>query len=354
MPPVISNARAYFDHARNQPDPFRFLSAIPSPSHPDPFFEEEWIDFKGNPKDEKDARKIWSKALSGYANITDGLIVWGIDAREMPPRDIDAACGLRLIPDPVAFESKLRDWIRDATNPPVMGVEYASFPGPSTEGFVICLVPQSGHKPHRAEWADKHYYYRAGDDFLVAEPGLLRILFYPRASPRLRIEVNLRYELHPRDLADEYRDNPAFPARDHLINKGYSIIRLNARLHNDGTATAKDVYIVVQSDDQLRVAQDADWTQRTNSRGLVGLFANRPFHPGEVSEIFWVAYEGRFNNWHDDAAGWKIIPIFDRVALRFLLYAEGMEPQAASVEFTRTDLTYEEMGATKTCVLEES
>src|SRR5687767_6400282 len=94
---LLSDARAYFEYIRSQPDPFSYLSDIPSSSRPTPFFEEEWLDFKGSPKDDKDAKKIWSKALSGYANITDGLVIWGVDARVTPPRNIDAACGLRLI-----------------------------------------------------------------------------------------------------------------------------------------------------------------------------------------------------------------------------------------------------------------
>ena len=107
----LSNARLFFDDLKRQTDPFAWLSSIPN--GPDPFFEEEWIDFKGQPEDDKNAKGIWSKALSGYANLTDGIIVWGIDARPTGPRKIDAACGLRLIDDTASFESKLRDWIRE-------------------------------------------------------------------------------------------------------------------------------------------------------------------------------------------------------------------------------------------------
>ncbi len=173
MPIVKSSAKAFFEFINSKPDPFAFLSSIPDSIDSDsPFSEEEWLDFKGSPQNERDARSIWSKALSGFANITEGLIVWGMDARKTKPRGIDAACGLKLLFDPAAFESRLRDWVRDATNPPVMGVEYRSYPGPTGEGFVICLIPESGYKPHSAEWADKQYYYRAGDDFLPAQPGL--------------------------------------------------------------------------------------------------------------------------------------------------------------------------------------
>jgi hypothetical protein len=211
MPSATSNARALFEFIENHGDLYQYLSSIPDPAAAHhPCFEEEWLDFKGCPSnstnasivDEAGAKKIWSKALSGYANITDGLIIWGIDARKMPPRDIDAASGLRPLPDPLLFESKLRDWIRDATNPPVMGVEYLSIPGAKGDGFVVCLVPESQHKPHRAEAAGKHYYYRAGDDFLVAEPGLLRTLFYPRTRPQLSVVAMLSIERYASTLGE--------------------------------------------------------------------------------------------------------------------------------------------------------
>jgi Putative DNA-binding domain len=193
MPVQVSSARAFFDEISGFRDPneaFAFLAEIPSRSQS--FFEEECIDFKGHWRDENDEKKNWSKALSGYANITDGVIVWGIDARNDPVTEVDFASGLKLIPDTRILESHLRDWIRDATNPPVMGVEFKSYPG-SDGGFVVCFIPESAHKPHRAEWAQKHYYYRAEDDFLEAEPAMLRLLFYPRYSPAFSIEVSLGY-----------------------------------------------------------------------------------------------------------------------------------------------------------------
>ena len=115
-----SRAKLWFEDLKSLPsdaDRFKFLADIPS--RLDPFFEEEWIDFKGKPKDEEDTKQIWSKWLSGYANVTDGLIVWGIDARKTPPRNIDAACKLSLISDPQVFESRLRELAGDATNYPV-------------------------------------------------------------------------------------------------------------------------------------------------------------------------------------------------------------------------------------------
>ena len=57
-----------------------------------------------------------------------------------------------------------------ATDPPVLNVEIESYPDPgaSGAGFVVCLVPESPFRPHRAEHVtNKPYYIRAGDDFVI-------------------------------------------------------------------------------------------------------------------------------------------------------------------------------------------
>ena len=341
----ISTARAYFEHIRDQADPFTFLSSIPAQFSTAPFFEGEWIDFKGQPHSDKSAKEIWSKALSGFANISDGLIVWGIDARETGPRKIDAASDIRLIADPLAFESRLRDWIRDATNPPVMGVEYQSYAGPAGDGFVVCLIPMSAHRPHRAEFADRHYFYRAGDDFLQAEPGLLRILFYPQARPHLTAEVTLRFELLPPDLAGAYRDSPF--AFNKVINTP-SQMRLDVVLHNTGTATAKDIYVVVRASEGLDFHGGMDWDLSRNPRWHASFQARRPIHPGEITELFTSDFQRTFGN--NTVSDGGIVPYFQGVHLQLVIYAEGTEPQEMLAEFAREDLSSETNSATKTAV----
>ncbi len=348
----LSNARAYFEHIKSLPDPFNFLSEIPTRFETNPFFEEEWIDFKGQPQNEEDEKKIWSKVLSGFANITDGLIVWGIDARKTPPRGIDAACKLRLISDPQAFESRLRDWIRDATNPPVIGVEYQSYSNSSGDGFVVCLIPESIHKPHRAEFEHKNYYYRAGDDFLIAEPGLLRTLFYPQSNPYIWLEVDLHYRLKPVDLAIEYQKAPNDFGFNKLLNSGTSAMSLEVTLHNDGTATAKDLYIVVESSDRLNFYQRVDWDISENLLGSAAFLSRRPFHPGEVTELISAEFQQEFSNKSSDQSNdsWEIIPNFNKVSLQFFIFAEGTQRKEVAVEFTPEDLNFESGSATKKAV----
>lgn len=341
-PRATSTARLYFDDIRGQPDPCAYLSSFLSPPRADPFFEEEWIDFKGNPASDGDTKKIWSKALSGFANITDGLIVWGIDARKTPPRDIDAASGLRLVPDPHALESKLRDYIRDATNPPVLGVEYQSYPGLTGEGFVVCLVPESSHKPHRAEWADRHYYYRAGDDFLIAEPGLLRTLFYPQHHPQIVATVTLSYRLEPQELAQYYRQTPDPVVLNQLLN-GHPWLTLEVTLDNRGPATAKDMFVVVQTDAALNYHPGDDWSARGwHLQGPAALQARRPFHPGETIRLFHASFQQLFANRPlNESQPWTIIPHFEKLSFGFLIFAEGAEPQELVVEFVPEEFELE-------------
>lgn len=319
MPQGVSTARAYFDHIASHADPFAFLAAIPSPPRPDPFFEEEWVDFKGEPSTDKDARKAWSKALSGFANITDGLLIWGIDARKTPPRDIDAAVGLRLIADPHAFESRLRDWVRDATNSPVMGVEYQSHPGSDGKGFVVCLIPESAHRPHRAEFADKHYYYRAGDDFLIAEPGLLRVLFFPQYNYRLKIGLGMSHTVIE---AGNYR--------------GMSEITCKMSLYNVGTTSLRDVLIVVNENAGLAgisVHGMGDGWRRVNElfhqpKGLA-FTTRQPIHPGFLATFC----EARWNTPSRDENG-KQVPNVAPFKFTFVLYCEGSLPKKRELTFS--------------------
>ncbi|MFZ1755084.1 MAG: ATP-binding protein [Caldilineaceae bacterium] len=342
----LSNARAYFEYIQSQRDPFGFLKEIPF--LPEPSFEEEWLDYKGQPQDDKGARKIWSKALSGYANTTDGLIIWGVDARKTKPRDIDAASGLRLITDPQSFESRLRDWVRDATNPPVMGIEYASFVGPENSGFVVCLIPESSYKPHRAEFADKRYYYRAGDDFLIVEPSLLRVLFYPQSSARFKLEATLRYDLKPPDLAAAFRESPNHLSYTRLVN-GKSTLSLNVRMQNVGTATAKDVYVSVHFRENIRPPYPGpDWMSSSNPQADFAFSAMRPFHPGEMVDIFNASFAKQFPNMaREGLQENEIVPHFGNIGLRLVIYAEGSQPQEAIFEFVPADFDYNTSSITK-------
>ncbi len=333
----LSSARAFFDDLHGRSDPFGYLSSIPA--LPDPFFEEEWIDFKGQPQNDNDARSIWSKALSGYANMTDGIVLWGIDARKTAPRDIDAASGLRLISDPLAFESKLRDWIRDATNPPTMGVEYQSYANPANEGFVIAFVPQSAHKPHRAEWANKHYYFRAGDDFLIAEPSMLRLLFYPRYAPNFSIRVSLPW------LIDASGNTVLCKTVTNMV------------ITNTGNSSAYDIFIdVIHNGRSVFPALPTPWLiNSSNWRAInagsdgISVMALVPLHPGHsLPFIHSSQCEVRLRNRIPNLAPSGLVPTFPELQCTLDVYARDTTRSRYSVSFTESDVENDNR-CTKVC-----
>jgi Schlafen, AlbA_2 len=328
-----SNARMLFDEIKGQSDRFAFLSQLPE--RPEPFFEEEWIDFKGQPKDDNNAREIWSKALSGFSNTTEGLLVWGIDARKKPPRNIDAASGLRLVADCNKFESRLREWIRDATNPPVMGVEYLSVPDGDGNGFVVCLIPESSHPPHRAEYAKKHYYYRVGDDFEIAAPGFLRKLFYPQAKARLEVDVILSFE--------------RIPGAGHQAGRARTIATVVVL--NTGTATAKDVLVIIEKDTNIfnytvNQAHSSGWGP-VSTRDAKGAYASlRPIHPEEQSTVLVMQTVFPFKSAPTDR---RSIPDFPQLNFSFRLYAEDLGMRIVKTCFLSDDF-FDTDEVTRRCV----
>src|SRR5689334_22596560 len=96
-------AQECFDHIVGQADPFAYLNSLVKVPPDPPTFEEEWLDFKGHPKDKENTLQIWRKAISGYANTGGGVLVWGLDARKGLD-GIDCVIGRRLITDPNKFK----------------------------------------------------------------------------------------------------------------------------------------------------------------------------------------------------------------------------------------------------------
>ena len=86
---------------------------------------------------------------------------------------------------------------------------------------------------------------------------------------------------------------------------------------------------------------------RSNPQGKVAFEARRPFHPGEVIDLFKASFQQEFGNNTKEQNSWEIIPHFQPKQLRFLLYAENADKQEVTVTFVPKDLDYESASATK-------
>lgn len=167
-----------------------------------------FLDFKeiketNIPGVQKDARKIYAKALSGFSNAAGGVIVWGVEGRAPEKGEPDVAISEKPIKHLKKFLTDLNSLISDAITPLNTGVQnieiYLNDEPSKDEGFVVTYVPASERPPHRAMFQDNTYYIRAGDSFIMMEHFMLEDAFGKRVKPKL--EIYCRLVKHPTSIA---------------------------------------------------------------------------------------------------------------------------------------------------------
>jgi hypothetical protein len=311
-----TNARAFFDDFLNKSDRYAFLAGLVTT--PPSVFETEWLDFKGNPQP-KDVLKTWSEAVSGFANTEGGVLIWGIDCRKVGT--VDAASGLSLIGNPLALKSQLHTNINQTTDPPVQGIEVEVVEGTGGQGFVVCFVPESTNKPHRAEQkTNKPYMIRCGDSFVVPSPSLLRSMFYPKVSPDLRIEV----QAASGEKLPIVWEQPRTPPYAAFI----------VTISNQGNVSAEDLFVVCTSKKKqgIWVVIDKEWTAKTVMEGF-GISASTILHPGMRS---------RFALFDPGASkitkqGLREVSL-TKFTLSFMVFGRDIEAKQFSVSFEKTEI----------------
>lgn len=323
MPPPTSIAREFLKGIQGKDNPLAHLVSIAERKNAStPFFEGEWIEFKGEPKDEKDTKRLWSTALSGFANTNDGLIIWGIDARK--EKDIDAAIGTRLITDPNVFQSRLLELSGTATSPPVQGVEYAAFREDSSgKGILICLIPLSEHRPHRAEHFDRQYYIRAGGRFVVPTVEQLRSLFFPRHRCWFELELTIAYT----------RPEPP-PSRGYFPHEVIGV-QFSCSIKIKGTKTARYVYVTMHDSPDLSLGfqPPSSFAPVAGDHTRYAFNASRPLHPGETVDLF----RDSRGNYQFPGGHVSIFPVLTigPLDIEFHIYAADQEPQRIRLGFER-------------------
>lgn len=245
-----------------------------------PTYEEEWLEFKSGhrgpaakpaPLDPETVKDIWSKSLAGFANTGGGVLIWGIEARKMPSvgdptQAVDAASDVRLVPHPESLKSDLLRLHHVATDPPVVGVRVEHVTEADGRGFVVCFVPESGHKPHRAELCkNKQYYLRVGDDFVVMQPSVLRSLFFPKAAPQYTVRIR---------------------CRGRNLQTTVGTIDVFVTIQNSGSATAREPFVVLSSDAfgsiSPNVHPETSWEHVPVENGA-GMAGRSSIHPGATA-----------------------------------------------------------------------
>ena len=135
-------------------------------------------------------KKNLAIAISGFANSSGGLLVWGIEASKNSD-GIDCAYGKKPIKPIQLFISRLNELTGESTVPRVGGILHKAVPLTDDEGFAVTLIPESDSGPHMAKLGEDRYYKRSGDSFYRMEHFDIADMFGRRKKPRLTLEARI-------------------------------------------------------------------------------------------------------------------------------------------------------------------
>jgi hypothetical protein len=131
----------------------------------------------------REDRKIFAQCISGFANSSGGIIVWGVDARQQD--GVDCARERKEIEQLELFVSKLNEYTGQAVSPVVDGIRHKAIETKGGCGFAATIVPESDGGPHMAKLGEDRYYKRSGTSFFKMEHFDLEDMFGRRPRPKL-------------------------------------------------------------------------------------------------------------------------------------------------------------------------
>jgi hypothetical protein len=144
----------------------------------------EFKNVKGASFNSSDDKRNYAKALSGFANSSGGLIIWGVDARK-GPNDVDCAQLINEIEPVGQLVARLNELTGLSVTPAIDGVQHRAIEMTKNKGVVLSLVPESDVGPHMAKAGEDRYYKRSGDSFYRLEHFDIADMFGRRAHPVL-------------------------------------------------------------------------------------------------------------------------------------------------------------------------
>jgi hypothetical protein len=177
------------------------------------------LDFKSlNSSDlsNRDDRKNFAKALSGFANSSGEIVVWGVDCRKNE-EEVDCANSIVENKNVDILLSRCNELTGIAVSPIVDGIQHKKIYSTPPKGLVVTMVPESDRGPHMAKLGEDRYYKRSGDSFYRMEHFDIADMFGRRRRPNLVLDY---------------------------IPKGKT--RIVIRIRNDGRGTAIAPYLWVK------------------------------------------------------------------------------------------------------------
>jgi hypothetical protein len=228
----------------------------------------------------------------------------------------DQACGFNLVLAPDAFKSRLKQLLVNAADPPVPNVQTEAFPDPSEggKGFVVCHIPESPYKPHRAEASGRRWLMRIGDNFVDIPPSVLRSLFYPHRNSYALLRLAGRMQT--------------------VIGgamKNVAKLTMQPRLYNEGPATLDSLFVLVKDIQGMSIGIPREWSGGRSSTGWRIEYPS-PVHPGQMAELPIISIEMSLDENKQAVVDPK------GLVLQFQMYAHDLPPFGISISYSEAEV----------------
>jgi hypothetical protein len=127
------------------------------------FFDYKEKQDRTNAKlDEKDKKNL-AKSVSGFANSSGGVLIWGIEDKSLKPKPIS---------DIIEFARNLQLLAVNSIDPIVPNIETGIVSEDDQIGFAYIFIPESDLVPHRIILnipdIKNHYFISTAESFIVA------------------------------------------------------------------------------------------------------------------------------------------------------------------------------------------
>ena len=220
------------------------------------------LDFKtiNNPKlTNNDDKRNLAKSLSGFANSSGGIVVWGVEAKKNN-QGIDCATKIIEIENVKLFLSRLNELSGMAVSPIVDGVMHRVIETTPGKGIVVTYIPESDSGPHMAKMGEDRYYKRSGDSF---------------------------YRLEHFDLEDMFGRRPKPDLMLHTRIKGSGLnVQVVLGIRNNGRGSAKAPYLAFNASPPFKLnAYGLDGNKNEGMRKLPYLGTDLPYRYGEGANV---------------------------------------------------------------------
>ena len=145
----------------------------------------------GSPQLTRDIKSHLAKAISGFSNTAGGIVIWGLSTTRHEHSNLDILSQIEPIANCKQFARHIDKSIPSLTVPSIINYETKIILKSKTDtrGIIVTFIPQSLGGPIQSI-PDNLFYFRCGDEFIIAPYEMIKRLFSATDVPDLHLIFN--------------------------------------------------------------------------------------------------------------------------------------------------------------------